>query len=159
VLINSFRSHRISTGLVPEKKAFACRVEVGYRFVTPWMSGVGLTPYSAGQFIVFGLPAIQRFCQAPACSHCPIGSAKAKAIAGASVGAVSDMGILAGMGCRRRWGCCAYHSAGEFPCQSAERDFLRWLLQRCLEPVAAKQSADRLEQLDGGNAATCRRCG
>ncbi|OIQ67359.1 extracellular serine protease precursor [mine drainage metagenome] len=33
------------------------RVEGGYRFVSPWMSGVGITPYAAGQFTTFDLPA------------------------------------------------------------------------------------------------------
>jgi hypothetical protein len=28
-----------------------------YRFVTPWMGGVGITPYAAGQFTTFDLPA------------------------------------------------------------------------------------------------------
>jgi autotransporter-associated beta strand protein len=37
--------------------AFSGRVEGGYRFVTPWMGGVGLTPYAAGQFTTFDLPA------------------------------------------------------------------------------------------------------
>lgn len=36
--------------------AFSGRVEGGYRFVTPWM-GVGITPYAAGQFTIFDLPA------------------------------------------------------------------------------------------------------
>jgi fibronectin-binding autotransporter adhesin len=36
--------------------AFSGRVESGYRFVTPWMA-VGLTPYAAGQFTTFDLPA------------------------------------------------------------------------------------------------------
>jgi T5SS/PEP-CTERM-associated repeat protein len=34
--------------------AFSGRVEGGYRFVTPWM---GVTPYAAGQFTTFDLPA------------------------------------------------------------------------------------------------------
>ena len=34
--------------------AFSGRVEGGYRFVTPWM---GITPYAAGQFTTFELPA------------------------------------------------------------------------------------------------------
>jgi uncharacterized protein with beta-barrel porin domain len=33
------------------------RVEGGYRFVTPWAGGFGITPYAAGQFTAFGLPA------------------------------------------------------------------------------------------------------
>jgi uncharacterized protein with beta-barrel porin domain len=36
--------------------AFSGRVEGGYRYVTPWM-GVGVTPYAAGQFTTFDLPA------------------------------------------------------------------------------------------------------
>ncbi len=34
--------------------AWSGRVEGGYRFVTPWM---GITPYAAGQFTTFDLPA------------------------------------------------------------------------------------------------------
>ena len=37
--------------------AFSGRVEGGYRFVTPWMGGIGLTPYAAGQLTTFDLPA------------------------------------------------------------------------------------------------------
>ena len=37
--------------------AFSGRVEAGYRFVTPWIGGVGITPYAAGQFTTFDLPA------------------------------------------------------------------------------------------------------
>ena len=39
--------------------ANACsgRVEAGYRFVTPWIGGIGITPYAAGQFTTFDLPA------------------------------------------------------------------------------------------------------
>jgi outer membrane autotransporter protein len=33
------------------------RVEGGYRFVSPWMGGIGITPYAAGQFTTFDLPA------------------------------------------------------------------------------------------------------
>lgn len=33
------------------------RLEGGYRFVVPWTGGVGLTPYAAGQFTTFDLPA------------------------------------------------------------------------------------------------------
>jgi uncharacterized protein with beta-barrel porin domain len=36
--------------------AFSGRIEGGYRFITPWMA-VGLTPYAAGQFTTFDLPA------------------------------------------------------------------------------------------------------
>jgi autotransporter-associated beta strand protein len=36
--------------------AYSGRVESGYRFVAPWI-GVGITPYAAGQFTTFDLPA------------------------------------------------------------------------------------------------------
>ena len=37
--------------------AWSGRVEGGYRFVTPVMGGIGITPYAAGQFTTFDLPA------------------------------------------------------------------------------------------------------
>jgi len=37
--------------------AWSGRVEGGYRFVAAVMGGVGLTPYAAGQFTTFDLPA------------------------------------------------------------------------------------------------------
>jgi uncharacterized protein with beta-barrel porin domain len=37
--------------------AFSGRVEGGYRFVTPAIGGIGITPYAAGQFTTFDLPA------------------------------------------------------------------------------------------------------
>ncbi len=37
--------------------AFSGRVEGGYRFIEPWMNGVAITPYAAGQFTTFDLPA------------------------------------------------------------------------------------------------------
>jgi uncharacterized protein with beta-barrel porin domain len=37
--------------------AFAGRIESGYRFVAPWIGGIGITPYAAGQFTTFDLPA------------------------------------------------------------------------------------------------------
>jgi uncharacterized protein with beta-barrel porin domain len=37
--------------------AFSGRVEGGYRFVSPWVGGIGLTPYAAAQFTTFDLPA------------------------------------------------------------------------------------------------------
>jgi uncharacterized protein with beta-barrel porin domain len=36
--------------------AYSGRLEGGYRFVSPW-TGVGITPYAAGQFTTFDLPA------------------------------------------------------------------------------------------------------
>ncbi len=36
--------------------AWSGRAEAGYRFVTPWIGGVGITPYAAGQFTTFQLP-------------------------------------------------------------------------------------------------------
>jgi uncharacterized protein with beta-barrel porin domain len=37
--------------------AYSGRVEGGYRFVTPWIGGIGITPYAAAQFTTFDLPA------------------------------------------------------------------------------------------------------
>ena len=37
--------------------SFSGRVEAGYRFVSPWIGGIGITPYAAGQFTTFDLPA------------------------------------------------------------------------------------------------------
>jgi autotransporter-associated beta strand protein len=37
--------------------AFSGRVEGGYRFDAPWMGEVGVTPYAAGEFTSFALPA------------------------------------------------------------------------------------------------------
>jgi autotransporter-associated beta strand protein len=37
--------------------AFSGRVEGGYRFVAPWVGGIGITPYAAAQFTTFDLPA------------------------------------------------------------------------------------------------------
>jgi uncharacterized protein with beta-barrel porin domain len=37
--------------------ALSGRIEGGYRFVSPWIGGVGITPYAAGQFTTFDLPA------------------------------------------------------------------------------------------------------
>ncbi|WP_247507929.1 autotransporter outer membrane beta-barrel domain-containing protein [Bradyrhizobium sp. 1] len=37
--------------------AYSGRIEGGYRFATPWLGGLGLTPYAAGQFTTFDLPA------------------------------------------------------------------------------------------------------
>ncbi len=36
--------------------AFSGRVEGGYRFVTPWIGGIGVTPYAAAQFTTFDIP-------------------------------------------------------------------------------------------------------
>jgi autotransporter-associated beta strand protein len=36
--------------------AWSGRIEGGYRFVAPWMGGIGITPYAAGQFTAFELP-------------------------------------------------------------------------------------------------------
>jgi uncharacterized protein with beta-barrel porin domain len=40
-----------------DANAYSGRVEGGYRFVTPFAGGVGITPYAAGQFTTFDLPA------------------------------------------------------------------------------------------------------
>jgi uncharacterized protein with beta-barrel porin domain len=37
--------------------AFSGRLEGGYRFVMPWVGGLGITPYAAAQFTTFDLPA------------------------------------------------------------------------------------------------------
>ncbi|MFN5485871.1 MAG: autotransporter domain-containing protein [Bradyrhizobium sp.] len=37
--------------------AWSGRAEGGYRFVAPWIGGIGLTPYAAGQFTTFQLPS------------------------------------------------------------------------------------------------------
>jgi autotransporter-associated beta strand protein len=37
--------------------AYSGRVEGGYRFIAPWIGGIGITPYAAGQFTTFDLPA------------------------------------------------------------------------------------------------------
>src|SRR6202023_213641 len=37
--------------------AWSGRIEGGYRFVSPWIGGIGITPYAAGQFTTFDLPA------------------------------------------------------------------------------------------------------
>ena len=37
--------------------AWSGRLESGYRFVAPWVGGIGITPYIAGQFVTFELPA------------------------------------------------------------------------------------------------------
>ncbi len=37
--------------------AWSGRLEGGYRFVTPWSAGIGITPYAAAQFVTFDLPA------------------------------------------------------------------------------------------------------
>jgi uncharacterized protein with beta-barrel porin domain len=40
-----------------DANAFSGRLEGGYRFVAPWTGGIGITPYAAGQFTTFDLPA------------------------------------------------------------------------------------------------------
>jgi fibronectin-binding autotransporter adhesin len=40
-----------------DANTYSGRVEGGYRFVAPWVGGVGITPYAAGQFTTFDLPA------------------------------------------------------------------------------------------------------
>jgi len=37
--------------------AYSGRLEGGYRFVAPWIGGVGLIPYASGQFTTYALPA------------------------------------------------------------------------------------------------------
>jgi uncharacterized protein with beta-barrel porin domain len=40
-----------------DANAYSGRVEGGYRFVTPFAGGAGITPYAAGQFTTFDLSA------------------------------------------------------------------------------------------------------
>jgi uncharacterized protein with beta-barrel porin domain len=40
-----------------DANAFSGRLEGGYRFVAPWIGGIGITPYGAAQFTTFDLPA------------------------------------------------------------------------------------------------------
>jgi autotransporter-associated beta strand protein len=40
-----------------DANAYSGRVESGYRFVAPVTGGIGITPYAAGQFTTFDLPA------------------------------------------------------------------------------------------------------
>ena len=37
--------------------SYSGRIESGYRFIAPWAGGIGVTPYAAGQFTTFELPA------------------------------------------------------------------------------------------------------
>jgi uncharacterized protein with beta-barrel porin domain len=37
--------------------AWSGRLEGGYRFVQPWIGGIGITPYAAAQLVTFDLPA------------------------------------------------------------------------------------------------------
>ena len=37
--------------------AWSGRLEGGYRFVAPWVGGIGITPYAAAQFVTLELPA------------------------------------------------------------------------------------------------------
>ena len=39
-----------------DANAFSGRLEGGYRFIAPWIGGIGITPYAAGQFTTFDLP-------------------------------------------------------------------------------------------------------
>jgi autotransporter-associated beta strand protein len=40
-----------------DANTFSGRLEGGYRFVAPWIGGIGITPYAAAQFTTFDLPA------------------------------------------------------------------------------------------------------
>ena len=40
-----------------DANALSGRVEGGYRLVAPWVGGIGITPYAAGRFTTFDLPA------------------------------------------------------------------------------------------------------
>ncbi len=41
-----------------DANAFSGRLEGGYRFVAPWVGGIGITPYAAAQFTTFDLPVM-----------------------------------------------------------------------------------------------------
>ena len=43
-----------------DANAFSGRLEGGYRFVAPWIGGIGITPYAAAQFTTFDLPGLCR---------------------------------------------------------------------------------------------------
>ena len=59
VTTGSYRDHRGIDRLRAQfnANAFSGRAEGGYRFVTPWTGGVGITPYAAAQSTTFDLPA------------------------------------------------------------------------------------------------------
>ncbi|OKO72742.1 hypothetical protein AC630_30295 [Bradyrhizobium sp. AS23.2] len=40
-----------------DTNAYSGRIEGGYRFVSPWIGGIGITPYGAAQFTTIDLPA------------------------------------------------------------------------------------------------------
>jgi autotransporter-associated beta strand protein len=40
-----------------DANAYSGRLEGGYRFGDPWLGGIGMTPYAAGQFTALALPA------------------------------------------------------------------------------------------------------
>ncbi|MDI3560754.1 autotransporter domain-containing protein [Bradyrhizobium sp. Arg816] len=40
-----------------DANAYSGRIEGGYRFVAPWIGGIGITPYGAAQFTTLDLPA------------------------------------------------------------------------------------------------------
>jgi len=53
--------------------AWSGRVEGGYRFVAPWIGGIGITPYVASQFTTFDLrPMRSLFSPAPTPSRWPM---------------------------------------------------------------------------------------
>ncbi len=51
------RRHRPVCAREFNANTYSGRVEGGYRFVAPWIGGVGITPYAAGQVTTFDLPA------------------------------------------------------------------------------------------------------
>jgi len=69
------RSHGYHRRLRSAAREFQCHTFSGprrgrYRFVAPWIGGVAITPYAAGQFTTFDLPAYaSRPSPAPICSR------------------------------------------------------------------------------------------
>jgi uncharacterized protein with beta-barrel porin domain len=60
--VTSERLRDIARRLIPQStrfnaNAFSGRIEGGNRYLTPWMGGIGLTPYAAAQVTNFDLPA------------------------------------------------------------------------------------------------------
>ena len=63
--LHNVRRHRRMATDRPVQIAWSGRVEGGYRFVMPWIGGVGVTPYAAGCWLCGAELDAQR-CQRPA---------------------------------------------------------------------------------------------
>ena len=73
--------------------AFSGRVEGGYRFVAPWM---GITPYAAGQFTTFDLPAYAEQVMSGANSFALAYGAKSVTATRSELGLRSDKSFVVG---------------------------------------------------------------